>query len=111
MVFWKVLTLFFVLHSHAFIVLLNELDIEPKMDKYLSSANGESLSRRRLADEQFPETLEGFGYRFNEKGQLRQIEDPEQGYVFEVKPEDKNYNQKRYEALGSVSDYFLFCFL
>ena len=47
---------------------------------------------------QFPTTLEGFGYRFNDRGQLRNIQT---GKPFEFAVStDATYNQKRYEALG-----------
>lgn len=58
-------------------------------------------SVRKLAGEmetEFPNTLEGFGYRFNDRGQLRNIQT---GKPFEFAVStDATYNQKRYEALG-----------
>lgn len=73
------------------------------------SKNGASrmVSKRKMSDEQFPTNLEGFGYFFNEKGQLRQIAKPDEGFVFEVKSGDKAYNQKHYEALGEVRNQLL----
>ncbi|XP_055317002.1 FAM172 family protein homolog CG10038 [Sitodiplosis mosellana] len=55
---------------------------------------------------EFPTTLEGFGYGFNDVGQLRQI-DPTDGSItddpfkFEVSS-DSSKNQAHYEALGEV---------
>ncbi|KAJ7369912.1 hypothetical protein OS493_035485 [Desmophyllum pertusum] len=53
----------------------------------------------------FPQTLEEFGYKFNEDGQMRNIETGEP-FKFDVKEGDRAYNQKHYEALGEViTDY------
>jgi len=55
----------------------------------------------------FPDTLAGFGYGFNENGQMRQI-DRKTGQItntpfqFEVKPNNHGFNQAHYEALGEV---------
>lgn len=48
----------------------------------------------------FPDTLEDFGYRFNQEGKLRSIEKDEP-YDFHVS-EDFHYNQKYYNAIGDV---------
>jgi predicted alpha/beta hydrolase family esterase len=54
---------------------------------------------------QFPSTIDGFGYTFNEKGQLRHKE-TDKPFVFVVKEGDKQYNQAHYEALGELlTDY------
>ncbi|CAG8543770.1 23047_t:CDS:10 [Cetraspora pellucida] len=52
--------------------------------------------------DEFPKSIEGFGYRFNEEGQLRDIETNE-GFEFYVKPDDNTYNQTRYERLGGTA--------
>lgn len=50
--------------------------------------------------EEFPNTLQGFNYRFNEEGKMRHTETDS---AFEMAvTEDATYNQKRYEALGEV---------
>ncbi|KAF4531846.1 hypothetical protein B566_EDAN000872 [Ephemera danica] len=55
----------------------------------------------------FPKTLAEFGYAFNADGELRKI-DPATGqpgnekFEFNVKEDDRRYNQKHYEALGDV---------
>lgn len=60
----------------------------------------------------FPNSLEGFGYAFNEDGQLRKL-DPATGrtgnqpFEFNVSG-DSNYNQKRYEALGEVVTEYVY---
>ncbi|XP_047503068.1 cotranscriptional regulator FAM172A homolog [Penaeus chinensis] len=48
----------------------------------------------------FPDNLAGFGYEFKD-GKLKNIQtgDP---FVFAVRPDDKDYNQKHYEALGEL---------
>jgi hypothetical protein len=69
----------------------------------------------------FPPDLKGFGYGFNEAGQMRQLEEDgetlsDRPFQFEVtegaavlsnallqvKPGDRGYNQAHYEALGEV---------
>ncbi|XP_071168017.1 cotranscriptional regulator ARB2A-like isoform X2 [Mytilus edulis] len=56
-------------------------------------------------DYDFPTTLGGFGYHFNEDGQLRNIETGN-GYNFVEKEDNHRYNQKRYEAIGDIiTDY------
>ncbi|KAH8555227.1 protein FAM172A [Umbelopsis sp. PMI_123] len=55
---------------------------------------------------QFPDSIEGFGYQFNENGQLRQI-DTDEPFRFEVKPGDRAYNQMHYEALGTCIEHHI----
>ncbi|XP_003738780.1 cotranscriptional regulator FAM172A [Galendromus occidentalis] len=55
---------------------------------------------------EFPSTLEGFGYRFNDRGRLRSIQT---GKPFEFAVStDAVYNQRRYEALGQVLDQYVY---
>ncbi|CAG8625305.1 14967_t:CDS:2, partial [Dentiscutata erythropus] len=55
--------------------------------------------------DEFPESIEGFGYHFNEEGQLRDIKTNER-FEFYVKPDDNSYNQTRYERLGeAIGEY------
>ncbi|RIA94935.1 Arb2 domain-containing protein, partial [Glomus cerebriforme] len=54
----------------------------------------------------FPKDIEGFGYKFNEKGELRHIETDER-FLFFVKPDDRSYNQRHYEELGEVIGEFI----
>uniref|UniRef100_A0A131YVS0 Arb2 domain-containing protein n=1 Tax=Rhipicephalus appendiculatus TaxID=34631 RepID=A0A131YVS0_RHIAP len=49
----------------------------------------------------FPSTIADFGYFFNDFGQLRHLKTGEP-YLFQVRPDDHGYNQRRYEALGDV---------
>lgn len=65
-----------------------------------------SLVRQETEDEDddfsaFPTTIEDFGYFFNDFGQLRNIRTGEP-YLFVERPNDHDYNQARYEALGDV---------
>eukprot|EP00794_Sanderia_malayensis_P009769 gene9769-10768_t len=60
-------------------------------------------------NEEFPATLEGFGYHFNNAGQLRDIK-LDIPFRFEVVQGDQTYNQDHYEALGKAIEehiYFL----
>ncbi|XP_061875240.1 cotranscriptional regulator FAM172A isoform X8 [Colius striatus] len=50
---------------------------------------------------EFPDTLEGFEYMFNEKGQLRHMKTGEP-FVFNYREDLHRWNQKRYEALGET---------
>uniref|UniRef100_H3BAL8 ARB2 cotranscriptional regulator A n=1 Tax=Latimeria chalumnae TaxID=7897 RepID=H3BAL8_LATCH len=50
---------------------------------------------------EFPDTLEGFEYAFNEKGQLRHTVTGEP-FVFNYREDLHRWNQKRYEALGQI---------
>ncbi|PKC74623.1 hypothetical protein RhiirA1_529456 [Rhizophagus irregularis] len=55
---------------------------------------------------EFPKTVEGFGYRFNEKGELRDIETGGR-FEFFYRTGDRYYNQRRYEELGDVIGEFI----
>ncbi|GET01323.1 protein FAM172A-like [Rhizophagus clarus] len=60
-----------------------------------------------MAEEnEFPNTIEGFGYKFNEEGELRNIHTGER-FEFVVRPEDRQYNQRHYEELGEVIGEFI----
>ena len=55
----------------------------------------------------FPTTLAGFGYDFNGRGEMRKIdsdtgETTDEPFQFEVRPGDREYNQRHYEAIGEV---------
>lgn len=53
----------------------------------------------------FPKNLTDFGYKFNEAGQLRNI-DTDNGFNFQERAGNHKYNQKRYEAIGDIiTDY------
>lgn len=68
-----------------------------------------------MANNEFPTTLEGFGYGFNENGKLRKL-DPETGntsnepFEFNVS-DDSDYNQKHYEAVGEVINHYVYSLL
>jgi len=78
----------------------------PNLKKIVSFLPWKSLASPRM-EEPFPETLEGFGYGFNNCGQLRKIDqstgtpgkDP---FEFTVLPHNQHFNQRHYEALGEV---------
>ncbi|ESO90049.1 hypothetical protein LOTGIDRAFT_64460, partial [Lottia gigantea] len=55
----------------------------------------------------FPKTIEEFGFKFNEKGELRNIETDERFNFFERKTSHR-YNQKRYEALGELITEYVY---
>ena len=68
-----------------------------------------SFILKKMSDEEenydFPKTLTDFGYKFNEAGQLRNIE-TDNGFNFEERAGNHKYNQKRYEAIGDIiTDY------
>ncbi|KAL1936363.1 hypothetical protein VTP01DRAFT_497 [Rhizomucor pusillus] len=53
----------------------------------------------------FPDTLEGFGYRMKETGEIRSFED-DTHYNFEHRPKDRPYNELRYKAfVGLIGDF------
>ncbi|XP_068031810.1 cotranscriptional regulator ARB2A isoform X2 [Anomalospiza imberbis] len=56
---------------------------------------------------EFPDTLEGFEYIFNEKGQLRHIKTGEP-FVFNYREDLHRWNQKRYEALGEIITKYIY---
>uniref|UniRef100_A0A7N4V5A1 ARB2 cotranscriptional regulator A n=1 Tax=Sarcophilus harrisii TaxID=9305 RepID=A0A7N4V5A1_SARHA len=56
---------------------------------------------------EFPDTLEGFEYAFNEKGQLRHIATGEP-FIFNAREDLHRWNQKRYEALGEIITKYVY---
>lgn len=56
----------------------------------------------------FPETIEEFGYVFNDKGQLVKKNDMTGRFEYDVKEDDRNYNQQHYDALGEVITEYLY---
>ncbi|XP_033750693.1 LOW QUALITY PROTEIN: cotranscriptional regulator FAM172A-like [Pecten maximus] len=60
-----------------------------------------NMSAKKSKEYTFPDTLEEFGYGFNDAGQLRHLETKEP-FQFQVREDDLEYNQKRYEAMGEV---------
>ncbi|XP_006517418.1 cotranscriptional regulator ARB2A isoform X4 [Mus musculus] len=65
----------------------------------LSRIDLDELMKKDEPPFDFPDTLEGFEYAFNEKGQLRHIKTGEP-FVFNYREDLHRWNQKRYEALG-----------
>ncbi|XP_078531506.1 cotranscriptional regulator ARB2A isoform X2 [Lissotriton helveticus] len=67
----------------------------------LSRIDLDELMKKDEPPLDFPDTLEGFEYAFNEKGQLRHITTGEP-FVFNFREDLHRWNQKRYEALGEI---------
>uniref|UniRef100_A0A8B9DJ40 Family with sequence similarity 172 member A n=1 Tax=Anser cygnoides TaxID=8845 RepID=A0A8B9DJ40_ANSCY len=67
----------------------------------LSRIDLDELMKKDEPPLEFPDTLEGFEYIFNEKGQLRHAKTGEP-FVFNYREDLHRWNQKRYEALGEV---------
>eukprot|EP00112_Aurelia_sp_Birch-Aquarium-sp1_P023745 Seg72.3 transcript_id=Seg72.3/GoldUCD/mRNA.D3Y31 product="UPF0528 protein" protein_id=Seg72.3/GoldUCD/D3Y31 len=61
-------------------------------------------------EDDFPATLEGFGYKFDKAGCMRSIEKGHP-FRFEVKSGDHDYNQKHYEALGKAVEEHVYMLL
>ncbi|PFX16651.1 protein FAM172A-like [Stylophora pistillata] len=83
-----------------------------QMSEFLEDREGDNMgqnqsSKGKRREDAFPDTLEGFGYKFNEEGKLRNIETDEP-FKFEVKEGDRMYNQKHYEALGEVITEYIY---
>ncbi|RMC17990.1 hypothetical protein DUI87_04866 [Hirundo rustica rustica] len=70
----------------------------------LSRIDLDELMKKDEPPLEFPDTLEGFEYIFNEKGQLRHIKTGEP-FVFNYREDLHRWNQKRYEALGELQVY------
>ncbi|XP_061875236.1 cotranscriptional regulator FAM172A isoform X5 [Colius striatus] len=67
----------------------------------LSRIDLDELMKKDEPPLEFPDTLEGFEYMFNEKGQLRHMKTGEP-FVFNYREDLHRWNQKRYEALGET---------
>ncbi|XP_063309762.1 cotranscriptional regulator ARB2A [Pelobates fuscus] len=67
----------------------------------LSRIDLDELMKKDEPPLEFPDTLEGFEYAFNELGQLRHIKTGEP-FVFNFREDLHRWNQKRYEALGEI---------
>ncbi|XP_048045130.1 cotranscriptional regulator FAM172A homolog isoform X2 [Megalobrama amblycephala] len=73
----------------------------------LSRIDLDELMKKDEPPLEFPETLEGFEYAFNEHGQLRHINTGEP-FVFNYKEDLHRWNQKRYEALGEIITKYVY---
>ncbi|GFR13179.1 uncharacterized protein TNCT_126351, partial [Trichonephila clavata] len=78
---------------------IQSLKTEDKSTAQDNLIQTEDDTSSQINQEDFPDSFEGFGYRFNEFGQLRHITTGEP-FEFNQKKDDHLYNQKRYEALG-----------
>ncbi|XP_063137549.1 cotranscriptional regulator ARB2A isoform X11 [Rattus norvegicus] len=77
----------------------NEKEKTTPLKDLLSRIDLNELMKKDEPPFDFPDTLEGFEYAFNEKGQLRHIKTGEP-FVFNYREDLHRWNQKRYEALG-----------
>ncbi|XP_038177069.1 cotranscriptional regulator FAM172A isoform X2 [Arvicola amphibius] len=73
----------------------------------LSRIDLDELMKKDEPPLDFPDTLEGFEYAFNEKGQLRHIKTGEP-FVFNYHEDLHRWNQKRYEALGEIITKYVY---
>ncbi|KAM6391388.1 cotranscriptional regulator ARB2A isoform 2-T6 [Rhynochetos jubatus] len=73
----------------------------------LSRIDLDELMKKDEPPLEFPDTLEGFEYFFNEKGQLRHIKTGEP-FVFNYREDLHRWNQKRYEALGEIITKYVY---
>ncbi|XP_067171976.1 cotranscriptional regulator ARB2A isoform X2 [Apteryx mantelli] len=73
----------------------------------LSRIDLDELMKKDEPPLEFPDTLEGFEYGFNEKGQLRHVKTGEP-FVFNYREDLHRWNQKRYEALGEIITKYVY---
>ncbi|XP_075397395.1 cotranscriptional regulator ARB2A isoform X4 [Tenrec ecaudatus] len=73
----------------------------------LSRIDLDELMKKDEPPLDFPDTLEGFEYAFNEKGQLRHTKTGEP-FVFNYREDLHRWNQKRYEALGEIITKYVY---
>ncbi|XP_006019779.2 protein FAM172A, partial [Alligator sinensis] len=73
----------------------------------LSRIDLDELMKKDEPPLEFPDTLEGFEYAFNEKGQLRHTKTGEP-FVFNYREDLHRWNQKRYEALGEIITKYIY---
>ncbi|GFT79683.1 cotranscriptional regulator FAM172A [Nephila pilipes] len=87
--------------------LMDDIQSSKTEDKSNDLKQTEDDASSPINQENFPDSFEGFGYRFNEFGQLRHIITGEP-FEFNLKKNDHVYNQKRYEALGEVVTNYVY---
>ncbi|XP_052016015.1 cotranscriptional regulator FAM172A isoform X4 [Apodemus sylvaticus] len=85
----------------------NEKGQTTALQDLLSRINLDELMKKDEPPFDFPDTLEGFEYAFNEKGQLRHITTGEP-FVFNYREDLHRWNQKRYEALGEIITRYVY---
>ncbi|XP_060091677.1 cotranscriptional regulator FAM172A isoform X4 [Heteronotia binoei] len=73
----------------------------------LSRIDLDELMKKDEPPLEFPDTLEGFEYAFNEKGQLRHVKTGEP-FIFNYREDLHRWNQKRYEALGEIITKYVY---
>ncbi|XP_030103251.1 cotranscriptional regulator ARB2A isoform X3 [Mus musculus] len=85
----------------------NETEQTAALKDLLSRIDLDELMKKDEPPFDFPDTLEGFEYAFNEKGQLRHIKTGEP-FVFNYREDLHRWNQKRYEALGEIITRYVY---
>nr|XP_038957833.1 cotranscriptional regulator FAM172A isoform X11 [Rattus norvegicus] len=85
----------------------NEKEKTTPLKDLLSRIDLNELMKKDEPPFDFPDTLEGFEYAFNEKGQLRHIKTGEP-FVFNYREDLHRWNQKRYEALGEIITRYVY---
>lgn len=73
----------------------------------LSRIDLDELMKKDEPPLNFPETLDGFEYAFNEHGQLKHIHTGEP-FLFNYKEDLHRWNQKRYEAIGEIITKYVY---
>ncbi|KAK2182474.1 hypothetical protein NP493_351g01019 [Ridgeia piscesae] len=69
-----------------------------------------SYDRMQRTQREFPDTLEGFGYAFNERGELRHI-DTNQPFTYYADAKDNAYNERRYKVIGELVTRYIYMLL
>ena len=54
------------------------------------------------------EALKVKGYYFGSSKRMCQVKNENSGFIFEVKPNDRAFNQKNYEEIGEIITEFVF---
>ncbi|KAL4227524.1 hypothetical protein ACF0H5_012968 [Mactra antiquata] len=90
---------------NLFVVGKTEIVLTPIMGGLISWIQSTMTGEAPEPVYNFPDSLEGFGYYFTAEGKMRS-KDGDEPFKFEVKLEDRRYNQKHYEALGEkITEY------
>ncbi|XP_045141004.1 cotranscriptional regulator FAM172A isoform X3 [Echinops telfairi] len=85
----------------------DETEKSTALKDLLSRIDLDELMKKDEPPLDFPDTLEGFEYAFNEKGQLRHTKTGEP-FVFNYREDLHRWNQKRYEALGEIITKYVY---
>jgi len=111
-VVWKIDLYMFMPLAYIFTIFLHVLEL-PHHCVAVSQVASSSMfwrrsqSRQKPTSREFPASIEGFGYHFNDNGQLRSIE-TNGPFQFEVKAGNHRHNQLHYEALGKAVEEHIY---